>query len=142
MALYLGARLACAPQTTPHLKLLVLDDVLVGLDHSNRLPVLNVLVDLFTNWQVVLLTHDKGWFDLARQRVPDGEWACYEIYEGDPTATAPIPIVRKTDKRPARALLAKGRELLLLGYVEPLQTTRGKPSRLVCVAHVNFKRWR
>lgn len=142
LALYLGARLACAPQTTPHLKLLVLDDVLVGLDHSNRLPVLNVLVDLFTNWQVVLLTHDKGWFDLARQRVPDGEWACYEIYEGDPTATAPIPIVRKTDKRPARALLAKGRELLLLGYVEPLQTTRGKPSRLVCVAHVNFKRWR
>jgi hypothetical protein len=80
--------------------------------------VLNVLVDLFTNWQVVLLTHDKGWFDLARQRVPDGEWTCYEIYEGDPAATAPMPVVRKTEKRPARALLAKGRELLLLGYVE------------------------
>ena len=54
LALYLGARLACAPQTTPHLKLLVLDDVLVGLDHSNRLPVLNVLVDLFANWQTAI----------------------------------------------------------------------------------------
>ena len=118
LALYLGARLACAPQTTPHLKLLVLDDVLVGLDHSNRLPVLNVLVDLFTNWQVVLLTHDKGWFDLARQRVPPDDWTCYEIYEGDTAATAPMPIVRKTEKRPAKALLAKGRELLLLGYIE------------------------
>ena len=118
LALYLGARLACAPAASPHLKLLVLDDVLVGLDHSNRLPVLNVLVDLFQTWQVVLLTHDKGWFDLARQRLPVGDWTCYEIYEGDQAAAAPMPIVRKTEKRPAKALLDKGRELLALGYVE------------------------
>ena len=118
LALYLGARLACAPQTTPHLKLLVLDDVLVGLDHSNRLPVLNVLVDLLADWQVVLLTHDKGWFDLARQRLPPGGWACYEIYEGDPLATAPMPVVRKTQNRPVLALLHKARELLTQGYME------------------------
>ena len=118
LALYLGARLACAPQTTSHLKLLVLDDVLVSLDHSNRLPVLNVLIDLFPNWQVVLLTHDKGWFDLARQRLPSDDWTSYEIYEGDPAATAPMPVVRKTENRPAKALLAKGRDLLAQGYVE------------------------
>ena len=118
LALYLGARLACAPQATPHLKLLVLDDVLVGLDHSNRLPVLNVLVELFPTWQVVLLTHDKGWFDLARKRLPTVDWALYEIYEGDTAATAPMPVVRKTENRPAKALLAKGRDLLALGYVE------------------------
>jgi hypothetical protein len=118
LALYLGARLACAPAASPHLKLLVLDDVLVGLDHSNRLPVLNVLVDLFPSWQVVLLTHDKGWFDLARQRLPDGDWACYEIYEGDQAAAAPMPIVRETAKRPAPALLQKALDLLNLGYVE------------------------
>lgn len=96
LALYLGARLACTPQTTPHLKLLVLDDVLVGLDHSNRLPVLNVLKDHFPDWQIVLLTHDRGWFDLARQHLPDS-WTCYEVYEGDPAASAPMPIVRKTE---------------------------------------------
>lgn len=118
LALYLGARLACAPQNTPHLKLLVLDDVLVGLDHSNRLPVLNVLVELFPTWQVVLLTHDKGWFDLARQRLPTDDWVSYEIYEGDAAATAPMPLVRKTENRPAKALLAKGRELLAQGYIE------------------------
>jgi energy-coupling factor transporter ATP-binding protein EcfA2 len=118
LALYLGARLACAPAASPHLKLLVLDDVLVGLDHSNRLPVLDVLVKLFPTWQVVLLTHDKGWFDLARQRLPDGEWACYEIYEGDQAADAPMPVVRKTAKRPAPALLKKARDLLLQGYTE------------------------
>lgn len=118
LALYLGARLACAPQASPYLKLLVLDDVLVGLDHSNRLPVLNVLNDLFQNWQVVLLTHDKGWFDLARQRLPHGDWGCYEIYEGDQAAAAPIPVVRQTANRPAPALLQKARDLLLLGYTE------------------------
>jgi energy-coupling factor transporter ATP-binding protein EcfA2 len=118
LALYLGARLACAPQTTQHLKLLVLDDVLIGLDHSNRLPVLNVLVELFGDWQVVLLTHDKGWFDLARQRLPTGAWTCYEVYEGDPSATAPMPVVRETLKRPAPALLQKARDLLTQGYME------------------------
>jgi hypothetical protein len=118
LALYLGARLACAPRTSAHLKLLVLDDVLVGLDHSNRLPVLNVLVDLFKDWQVVLLTHDKGWFDLARQRLPDADWVSYEIYEGDAAAAAPMPIVRKTHNRPARALLQKANDLVQQGYYE------------------------
>ena len=117
LALYLAGRLACAPRATPHLKLLVLDDVLVGLDHSNRMPVLNVLKDYFSEWQIVLLTHDRGWFDLARQHLPSG-WTCYEVYEGDQGATAPIPIVRKTLKRPAPALLQKARELLAQGYVE------------------------
>ena len=119
LAIYFAGRLVSTPTTTPDaLKLLVLDDVLIGLDHSNRLPVLNVLANLFPTWQVVLLTHDKGWFDLARQRLPDGDWACYEIYEGDQAAAAPMPVVRKTEKRPAKALLDKGRELLALGYVE------------------------
>ncbi len=118
LALYLGARLACAPQTTLHLKLLVLDDVLIGLDHSNRLPLLTLLGSHFSSWQVVLLSHDKGWFDLARHHLPGSDWLCYEIYEGDLTASAPVPLIRKTQNRPAKALLAKGRELLALGYVE------------------------
>ena len=67
---------------------------------------------------MVLLTHDKGWFDLARQRVPEGDWVCYEIYEGDTATTAPIPVVRKTENRPAQALLQKARALLLQGYIE------------------------
>ncbi len=117
LALYLGARLACAPQTTPHFKMLILDDVLIGLDHSNRLPVLGVLESKFAEWQTVLLTHDRGWFDLARERLKTG-WVCYEIYEGDAAAAAPMPIARKTENKPGKALLAKGRELLALNYVE------------------------
>lgn len=119
LAIYLAGRLACTPSATKgDLKLLVLDDVLIGLDHSNRLPVLDVLHTHFADWQVVLLTHDKTWFDLARERLPKHDWGCCEIYEGDSAATAPMPIVRPTMNKPARALLQKADELLKLGYVE------------------------
>jgi len=119
LAIYLAGRLVLVQQATSHApKLLVLDDVLIGLDHSNRLPVLDVLHKHFADWQVVLLTHDRSWFDLARQRLPEPTWSCCEIYEGDPAATAPMPIVRPTQNKPARALLQKAADLLNLGYVE------------------------
>jgi len=119
LSIYLAGRLACTPTATSNaLKLLVLDDVLIGLDHSNRLPALDVLHTHFADWQVVLLTHDKTWFDLARERLPKDDWACCEVYEGDPAAKAPMPIVRPTMNRPAKALLQKADELLKLGYIE------------------------
>jgi energy-coupling factor transporter ATP-binding protein EcfA2 len=119
LAIYLAGRLALVQQATGDApKLLVLDDVLIGLDHSNRLPVLDVLHTHFADWQVILLTHDKTWFDLARERLPKNDWACCEVYEGDPAATAPMPIVRPTMNKPARALLQKADALLKQGYVE------------------------
>lgn len=119
LAIYLAGRLACTPTATATaLKLLVLDDVLIGLDHSNRLPVLDVLKAKFADWQVVLLTYDRNWFDLARSHLPASDWKCIEVYEGDGAATAPIPIVRPTQNRPARALLDKARELIQTPYVE------------------------
>lgn len=117
LAIYLAGRLACTPTaTTTALKLLVLDDVLIGLDHSNRLPVLEVLEAKFADWQIVLLTHDRNWFDLARSHLSG--WKCIEVYEGDAQATAPMPIVRATQNRPARALLDKAKELIQTPYIE------------------------
>lgn len=117
LAIYLAGRLTCTPTTTTSaLKLLVLDDVLIGLDHSNRLPVLDVLQMKFSDWQIVLLTHDRNWFDLARSHLSD--WKCVEIFEGDGAATAPMPIVRATQNRPARALLDKAKELVQTPYLE------------------------
>lgn len=98
--------------------LLVEAQAILQILSPHGLPVLNVLVNRFSDWQVILLTHDKGWFDLARQRLPSNVWNCCEIYEGDPAASAPMPIVRKTAKRPAPALLQKARDLLLQGYTE------------------------
>lgn len=119
LAIYLAGRLACTPTASNSaLKLLVLDDVLIGLDHSNRLPVLDVLQTKFADWQIVLLTHDRNWFDLARSHLPETSWQCVEIFEGDSAASAPIPIVRATQNRPARALLNKAKELVQTPYIE------------------------
>lgn len=100
LAIYLAGRLACTPTANATaLKLLVLDDVLIGLDHSNRLPMLDVLNTKFADWQIVLLTHDRNWFDLARSHLPDANWKCVEVYEGDGAATAPSPsFAHRTDR--------------------------------------------
>ena len=119
LALYLGGRLACVPAgESQALKLLVLDDVLVGLDHSNRLPVLNVLSSLFADWQVVLLTHDRSWYEITLAHVAEGAWRSVEIYEGSPEGPAPMPIVRNAEDRPAKDLLKKAKELLITPYLE------------------------
>ncbi len=47
--------------------------MLIGLDLSNRLPLLRVLVEDFADWQVILLTHDRVWFELAREHADPSE---------------------------------------------------------------------
>ena len=49
------------------LKILALDDVLIGLDMSNRLPVLDILNNYFPDHQIFLTTYDKAWYEIAKQ---------------------------------------------------------------------------
>ena len=81
MATYLAGRLACVPANDRALKLLVLDDLLISLDHSHRQPVLDVIGELFSGWQIILLTHDRFWFELAREQLSGEPWKVIEIYE-------------------------------------------------------------
>lgn len=81
IATYLAGRLACIPENDKALKLLVLDDLLVSLDYSHRRPVLDLIGDLFKGWQIILLTHDRFWFELAREQLSDEPWKAIEIYE-------------------------------------------------------------
>jgi len=81
IATYLAGRLACVPTADGSLKLLVLDDLLMSLDHSHRRPVLDVMGDLFKDWQIILLTHDRFWFELAREQLLGEPWKVVEIYE-------------------------------------------------------------
>ncbi|MBB5690884.1 hypothetical protein GXW77_13520 [Roseomonas alkaliterrae] len=81
IATYLAGRLTCVPTNDKALKLLVLDDLLISLDYSHRRPVLEVIADLFKGWQIILLTHDRFWFELAREQLTDEPWKAIEIYE-------------------------------------------------------------
>jgi energy-coupling factor transporter ATP-binding protein EcfA2 len=81
IATYLAGRLACVPTSDKALKLLVLDDLLISLDYSHRRPVLDVIGELFKGWQIILLTHDRFWFELARDQLSGEPWKAIEIYE-------------------------------------------------------------
>ncbi len=73
------------------LKLLVLDDLLVSLDMSNRDKVLDILLndEVLKEYQKIILTHDKAFFEMAKQKfnyVEKGDWKYFEMYldiEGD-----------------------------------------------------------
>jgi hypothetical protein len=70
---------AGAPGANPPLQLLLLDDVVLGLDASNRAPVLQILRDEFRDWQIVILTHDRIWFEMTRLYLGD-DWKSIELY--------------------------------------------------------------
>lgn len=111
LALYLASVLltnpAPGPGVTAPLKLLVLDDVLIGLDLSNRLPLLDILEKHFGDFQVMLSTYDRVWFELARERTEDSkQWVYTELFsDRPPDMSYDIPII-KTD----RDLLFRARE--------------------------------
>jgi energy-coupling factor transporter ATP-binding protein EcfA2 len=60
--------------------IMVLDDVLIGLDLSHRLPLLKLLKEEFGDWQLLLLTHDRTWYDLAQiETALEGKWTTFEL---------------------------------------------------------------
>lgn len=81
IAIYLASRLASVPPGRQSLKLLVMDDLLISLDATHRRPVLSLILDLFRDWQIIFLTHDRYWFQLAREQLTRGAWKTVEIYE-------------------------------------------------------------
>ena len=68
-------------QPESDLKILALDDVLIGLDMSNRLPVLDILEEYFADYQIFLMTYDKAWYEIVKQRTSHGgKWKAVEFY--------------------------------------------------------------
>jgi hypothetical protein len=57
-----------------------LDDVLLSLDMTHRRPLLGVLTEFFGDWQVFVLTHDRAWYELARQILPQNQWKFAELF--------------------------------------------------------------
>ena len=83
LAVYFASLIEGIPKgASGYPRILVLDDVLIGLDMSNRLPVLEILEKEFADkgWQIILLTHDKVWYDYAAHQATNIDWQCYELY--------------------------------------------------------------
>jgi hypothetical protein len=111
------------------LKMLVLDDLLISLDMSNRLKLLDVLQAEFSDFQTFFFTHDKELFEIYKKLLL---WEKFEFYVDD---IAPVPAAKvvKSASELERAKkyyaekeydscalqLRKGCENLLKSYLAP-----------------------
>ncbi|RAM58908.1 hypothetical protein DS66_03790 [Mesotoga sp. SC_3PWM13N19] len=68
------------------LRVLFLDDICIGLDMSNRLPLLKIINEYFVqnDYQVFLSTFDRYWYELSRSVFADAcsHLKCIELYVG------------------------------------------------------------
>ncbi len=61
-------------------KILVLDDLFIGLDLSNRMPLLEILRNKFADYQIIISTYDRPWYELVKFQIEgDITWKCLEI---------------------------------------------------------------
>lgn len=102
-ALAICLYLACIRMNPlPELRVMVLDDLLIGLDMGNRLPLLKILDQYFINpgnpveeFQVVMTTYDKVWFELVKNYFGNTKWKYYEIYsKGSEEGKFEIPLIK------------------------------------------------
>ena len=83
------ATLQLKPVSSSDLAILVLDDVLIGLDMSNRLPIIDIIDKYFIDkYQIFLMTYDLEWFEILCEyfvEVPEGgeKWKAFEFYCSD-----------------------------------------------------------
>lgn len=78
-------------------KVLFLDDIFIGLDISNRLPLLEILKSDFSNYQVFITTYDKPWYEFVKANYlyNNKNWKCFEIYAGRSKKGFTIPVVKE-----------------------------------------------
>lgn len=77
------------------LKILVLDDLLISLDMSNRLKLLDVLKAEFSDFQIFLFTHDKELFEIYKNKM---SWEKYEFYVDDEAAIPTAKVIKSTSE--------------------------------------------
>lgn len=86
ICIYLSA-LKNSPQDIDY-KILFLDDIFIGLDMGNRIPILNILEQEFTDYQIIISTYDRGWYNMARRIFNAGniiKWKFVEVFAGEET---------------------------------------------------------
>lgn len=90
ISIYLGM-IKRHPQLIPY-KILFLDDILIGLDISNRLPLLKILEDHFPEYQVFITTYDRTWYEYVRGFLSD-KWKTIEFYAQEVNGGFEVPLV-------------------------------------------------
>ena len=81
-------------------KILVLDDLLISLDMSNRDIVLELIITKFKKYQIIMMTHDRAFYNLMKKRIEldkcSDEWIVKEIYHAEHDNGIPYPFIHRT----------------------------------------------
>lgn len=100
----------------PNIPILVLDDLLISLDMSNRDKILSLLLDRTLNqagqpfffdddYQMFIFTHDRAFFELAKYRFDSkasGKWKYFEMYENT-SESYPQPLILPSENKIEKA---------------------------------------
>lgn len=80
-SLGISVYLACVKMFNVDTKFIILDDVINSLDGQNRPKLIDLLIEEFSNYQIIIFTHDRLWFDLIKNRCPN--WIKKKIIDWD-----------------------------------------------------------
>jgi len=86
------------------LKILVLDDLLISLDMNNRMHLVDILKYEFSEYQIFFFTHDKGLFEIFKEKM---EWRAFEIYVDKHTDGYEVPFLKASNSLMEQAKLQK-----------------------------------
>jgi hypothetical protein len=132
----LSVRLAAMlyrPQASNLFKFLVLDDMLISLDMSNRMTVVKIILTdpAFADFQLIILTHDKAFFNLIKRKTISQDWKYFDFVRDDHPASKPVIKDSKNDLEKAKEyfenkdfdgcanFLRKAAESLLTHFLDP-----------------------
>lgn len=79
-------------------KILFLDDIFIGLDTANRLPLLKILEEEFKTFQVFIATYDRNWFETAKHwftEFASTRWLNIELFADDHLIAFEKPLLFK-----------------------------------------------
>ena len=105
-------------------KFIVLDDVISSFDTNHRARFARLLVEIFSDYQIVLLTHEKDWFEFVSNMVKSKNWIVKKVkwdhddgaYMDEPPSALKEEIenkIKKTDITGLGNLIRKYLERLL-----------------------------
>jgi chromosome segregation ATPase len=63
----------------------ILDDIVTSMDANHRVRLVRLLKEEFSDWQILLLTHDKFWFEVIKKELLPKGWIANE-FETDQNA--------------------------------------------------------
>lgn len=84
-------------------KFIVLDDVISSFDATHRKRFANLLIERYADYQIIMLTHEKNWFDIVKNVVKGKNWSIQTIrhneFKGTHLDIAPQTLLERIENK-------------------------------------------